>query len=150
VYVVLKSFVNTWHKISYRRYDKLSIINYIIVVYKCCWSSPAQSFSGQSPVTVSDGRAIAQAVSRRLPIAAAKVRVPIRSCGIYGEQSGIGAVFLRGLRFPLLILIPPTAPDSSSSVIQGWYSRSNSDRRTKWTQSHATPRNLNLNLLALI
>jgi hypothetical protein len=30
------------------------------------------------------GRAIAQAVSRRLPTAAARVRVQVRSCGICG------------------------------------------------------------------
>jgi hypothetical protein len=29
-----------------------------------------------------------------------------RSCGIYGEQRGIGAGFLRELRFPLPIYIP--------------------------------------------
>jgi hypothetical protein len=32
------------------------------------------------------------------------------SCGICGGQSGTGAGFLRVLRFPLPILIPPTAP----------------------------------------
>jgi hypothetical protein len=47
--------------------------------------------------------------------------------------------FLRVLRFPLPILIPPTAPHSS--IIRGWYNRPNSGRRTKWTQSHHTPRN---------
>jgi hypothetical protein len=31
--------------------------------------------------------------------------------------------FLRVLRFPLPILIPPTAPHSSSSTTRGWYSR---------------------------
>jgi hypothetical protein len=39
------------------------------------------------------GRAIAQAVSRRLPTAAARVRAQVRSCGICGGQSGTGAVF---------------------------------------------------------
>jgi hypothetical protein len=56
------------------------------------------------------GRAIAQAVSRRLPTAAARVRAQARSCGICGGQSCMGAGFLRVLRFPLPILIPPTAP----------------------------------------
>jgi hypothetical protein len=43
-------------------------------------------------------------------------------------------------RFPLPILVPPTAPHSSS-IIQSWYNRPVSDRRSKWTQSHPTPRN---------
>jgi hypothetical protein len=42
------------------------------------------------------GRAIAQAVSRRLPTAAARVRAQVRSCAIYGGQkhnrSGMVAV----------------------------------------------------------
>jgi hypothetical protein len=85
------------------------------------------------------GRAIAQAVSRRLPTAATQVRFQVRLCGICGGQSGTGAGFLRILRFPLPILIPPTTPHSSSSIIRGWYNRPNSDRRTTWTQSHPTP-----------
>jgi hypothetical protein len=55
------------------------------------------------------GRAIAQAVSRRLPTAADRVR----SCWICGGQSGTGAV----LWFPLPIRIPPTAPNSPSRII---------------------------------
>jgi hypothetical protein len=46
----------------------------------------------------------------------------VRSCGICG---GIGAGFLRVLRFPLPS-IPPTVPHSSSSIIiiiDGWYNR---------------------------
>jgi hypothetical protein len=81
------------------------------------------------------GRVIAQAVSRRFPTAAARIRGRIRLCGIYGGQSGNGAGFLRVLWFPLSILIPSTAPHSSS-VIRGWYSRPVSGRRAKWTQFH--------------
>jgi hypothetical protein len=84
------------------------------------------------------GRAIAQAVGSRIPTAAA--RFDSRSCGICGGQSSTGAGFLRLLRFRLSILIPPTTPHSSP-IIWGWYNRLNSGRRTKWTQSHRTPRN---------
>jgi hypothetical protein len=64
-----------------------------------------------------------------------------RSCGICGGQSSIGAGSLRVLRCPLPILIPPTAPHSSS-IIRGWYNRPISGRRTMWNRSHSTPRNL--------
>jgi hypothetical protein len=87
------------------------------------------------------GLTIAQAVSRRLPIAAAQVRTQVWSCGICGRQSGTGAGFHRVLRFPLPIFIPPTAPQSSSSIIWGWYNRPYSGRSTKWTQSHPTKNN---------
>jgi hypothetical protein len=55
-------------------------------------------------------RAIAHAVSRWLPSAAARVRSQVRSCGICVGQSSSGAGFLRVLRFPLPILISPTPP----------------------------------------
>jgi hypothetical protein len=90
------------------------------------------------------GRAIAQTVSRWFPTAAARVRSQVKSCGICGGQSGAGAVFLRVLLFPLPVLIPPTAPHSTS-IIRGWYNRPISDRRTKWTQSHPTSKNLKKN-----
>jgi hypothetical protein len=89
-----------------------------------------------------NGRATAQAVNRRLPTAAARVRTQVRLCGICGGQSGTGAGFLRVLRFLLPILVPPTAPHSSSSAVPGWYNRPVSGRRTKWAQSHPTPRKL--------
>jgi hypothetical protein len=53
---------------------------------------------GRSPDT--QGRAIAQAVSRQFPTAAARVRALIRSCGICGGQSGTWVGFLRVLWFP--------------------------------------------------
>jgi hypothetical protein len=86
------------------------------------------------------GSAIAQAISSRLLTATARVRARTRSCGICGGQSDTGTGFLRVLRFPLPILIPPSAP-RSSSIIRGWCNRPISGRRTKWTQSHPTPRN---------
>jgi hypothetical protein len=93
------------------------------------------------------GYAIAQAVFRRLPTTAARVRAQVKSCGICGGQSGNGAGFLRVLRFPLPILIPLTAPHSSSSIIWGWYNRPNSGIWPKWTQSHPTPKEAIFHLL---
>jgi hypothetical protein len=60
------------------------------------------------------GCAIAQAI---------RVRARIWSCGICGGQSGARAGFLRVLRFPLPIFIPPIAPQSPSSIIWGLYNR---------------------------
>jgi hypothetical protein len=66
-----------------------------------------------------NGHDVAQAVSRRLPTAAAQVQAVVRSCGIGGGRSGTGAGFLRIRWFPPSILIPPIAPHSSSSIIRG-------------------------------
>jgi hypothetical protein len=85
------------------------------------------------------GRAIAQAVRRRLPTAADRVRDQFRSCAICGGWCGSGANFLGVFRFPLPILIPQIVPHSSS-IIRGWYNRPISGRRTKWAQSHPTPK----------
>jgi hypothetical protein len=74
----------------------------------------------------------------------------VKSCGICGGQSGTGAGCLRVLLFPLPILIPPTAHHSSSSIIRGWYNRPSSGLRTKWTQSHPTPRNKKKILLTVV
>jgi hypothetical protein len=56
------------------------------------------------------GRAVAQAVSRSLPTAAARVRIRA-TYGVCGGQSGTVAGFLRVLRFPLSI-IPLISPSS--------------------------------------
>jgi hypothetical protein len=68
------------------------------------------------------GRAIAQAVSRWLPIAAARVQIWVWSSGICGGQNGAGAGFLRVLRFPLPTFIPSVLlhnhPHLSSGAVQ--------------------------------
>jgi hypothetical protein len=91
------------------------------------------------------GRAIAQAVSRRLTTVAVRVRVQVRSCHVdsWVDKVALGQVFSEYVEVPLPILIPPTAP-YSVFIIRGWHNRSVSGRRTKWTQSHPTPRNLTL------
>jgi hypothetical protein len=47
-----------------------------------------------------DGRAIAQAISRRLSTATARVRSGIKLCGICGGESGTGVSFIRVLVSP--------------------------------------------------
>jgi hypothetical protein len=66
------------------------------------------------PRNKSRGRAIAEAVSRWVPTAAARVLARVWSSGICGGQSGAGAGFLRVLRFPLPIFISPNSPSSQS------------------------------------
>jgi hypothetical protein len=58
-----------------------------------------------------------------LGVAAARVQSRVWSSGICGGQSGVGAGFLRVLRFPLSIFILPIAPQSPSPIIWGWYNR---------------------------
>jgi hypothetical protein len=77
------------------------------------WSSHTGHYKGYlwdvTPCNkVKIDRAVAQAVSRWLPTAAARVRVR-GVCVVCCGQSGIGADFLRVLRFPLPI-IPPISP----------------------------------------
>jgi hypothetical protein len=57
--------------------------------------------------------------SCQLPISAGRVQAQIRSCGICGGQRSTGASFPRELRVSMQILIPPTAPHASSSIIRG-------------------------------
>jgi hypothetical protein len=57
---------------------------------------------------------ISQAVSRRLPTAAALVRFYVGPCGICFRQRVSESGFLRLLIFPLPIFIPPTARYSLS------------------------------------
>jgi hypothetical protein len=55
-------------------------------------------------------------VSRQLPTAAVRVTAQVMSCGICDGQSGTWAGSLGALLFPLPILIPLTAPHTSSST----------------------------------
>jgi hypothetical protein len=62
-------------------------------------------------VSTKRGRAIAQAVSRRLHTAAARVQNPgLVMWDFVMDKSGAGAGFLRELRFPLPIYISSASP----------------------------------------
>jgi hypothetical protein len=86
-----------------------------------------------------DSSATVQAVSRWLPIGEVRVRARVWTCGICGGQRGARAGFLRALRFPLPVFIPPNSPTSqlpeAGTTDQYW------PRSTKWTQSHLTMNN---------
>jgi hypothetical protein len=93
-------------------------------------------------------RAVITAGSQFLPVSvcisvfiyfklATRVRSRVWSSGICGGQSGAGAGFLRVLRFPLPIFIPPSAPQSPSPIIWGWYNRPEV-AAVQGTQSHPT------------
>jgi hypothetical protein len=83
-----------------------------IVTYITTLSCPPTSIRIYYSLTDKHGRAIAQEVSRWLPTASARVRARVLLSGICGGQSGAGAGFLRVLRFPLTIFIPPNSPSS--------------------------------------
>jgi hypothetical protein len=121
-------------------WDKLSFIVWLFNYGIKCINFAAGLLRSQCNRKVGD-RAIAQVVSCRLPTTAAPFRAQIMSCGICGGQSGTGVAFLWVLRFPLPILIPPTVPHSSSSIVRVWYNRPINGRRAKWTQFHPTLRN---------
>jgi hypothetical protein len=80
------------------------------------------------------GCAIAQAVRRWLPTAAARVRVRA-ACGVCGGQRGTGAGFLRVRRFPLPIIQPIYV----IIITRGWHKRPISGRSAEWTQLDSTP-----------
>jgi hypothetical protein len=56
------------------------------------------------------GRAMAQAVSRRLLTAAARVRAQVNPVGFVVDKVALGQVFLRVLRFSPVNIISPWAP----------------------------------------
>jgi hypothetical protein len=106
--------VSELHRVSITQISLLLSCRQIIIVHHRHTHTASVNYRG---------RAIAQAVSRWCPTAEARVQAQVRSCGICGGQSDIGAGFLRVLRFPLPIFIPPIAPQSPSSIIGGWYNR---------------------------
>jgi hypothetical protein len=101
------------------------------------------------PIRKYRGRAITQAVSHRLPTAAARVRAQLRACGICGGQSGTGQVFSEyfgsSCQFSFHRLLHTHHPSSGAGN-----NRPVSGRRTKWTQSHPTPKKPKLNSVAVV
>jgi hypothetical protein len=95
------------------------------------------------------GRTIVQVVSRRLPTTATPVQAQFMSCGICGGQIGSGAGFLQVLWLPMLIFIPPIAPQSPSSVIWGWYNRPVVAAVPSGLKSHSSKNNNNKKYLFL-
>jgi hypothetical protein len=74
-------------------------------------------------VCMLQGHVVAQPVIHRFPTAGTRVRARVKPCGICGgHRGGTGAGFLRVLRFL------PTSPQSSPSVLLGWYNRPINDR----------------------
>jgi hypothetical protein len=70
-----------------------------------------------------NGRAIALVVIRWLPTVVARVRAQVSYVGFVVDKVTLEQVFFKVLRFPLPIFIPPTVPQSPSSIIWGWYNR---------------------------
>jgi hypothetical protein len=97
--MILLSPYTRYHSDTWRSFRKIVFIYF--------------TFSLIFIVTWGPGRAIAQAVSRQLPKAAARLRSQVRTCGICGGQNVTGVSFLRVLRSALTILIPPDAPYST-------------------------------------
>jgi hypothetical protein len=97
------------------------------------WNSGAVEFVSRNRSSASIASVL---VSRRLPTTAGQFHSQVKSCGICGGQSGNGSGFLRVLRLPLTILIPPCTP--YSSTIRGWYNGPISGQRMNWTQPHPT------------
>jgi hypothetical protein len=70
-------------------------------------------------------------VQSRLFTAAVWVRSHVRSCEISGGQSGTEVGFLRVLRFPLPILIPPTIIPFSVIILSPTLYSLDTDRAVK-------------------
>jgi hypothetical protein len=76
----------------------------------CAGSQREQFYQSESYnekiVTSRNGRDVVEAVSRRLPAAAARDQAQVKSFGTCGGQSRIRAGFLRVFRFPSIALQP--------------------------------------------
>jgi hypothetical protein len=90
--------------------------------------------------------AIAQAISRRLPTAAARVRSQVTSVGFVVDKVALGQVFSEHFGF-LCKFSFHRLLQNHCHIVWGWYNRPNSGRPTKWTQSHPTSKKTEKNCL---
>jgi hypothetical protein len=87
------------------------------------------------------GRAVAQAVSRWLPTAAARVPVRAEHVGFEVDKVALGQVFSEYFGFPAnhhstnfsIIII----------IIRGWHNRPIGDNSAEWNQLDSTPHYFN-------
>jgi hypothetical protein len=82
-------------------------------------NTPTHTHTGANTDIIKLQRAVRQ-LSRKLRIAATRVRSQIRTYGIYGGQSGTRVILLRVLQSPLPIHFPPT--NSHSLIIDAKWS----------------------------
>jgi hypothetical protein len=97
------------------------------------------------PVALLGGRAVAQAVSRWLPTAAARVRVRAGMWGLWWTKRHWG-------RFSRSTSVSPANHSSNFSIIitRGWHNRPIGGRSAEWTQLDSTPHYTNLKKIALL
>jgi hypothetical protein len=121
-----------------RKGNDLRWINFLQIVPGSCLCPFSHRFYQKGHLL---GRAVAQAVRRWLPTAAARVRVQA-ACGVCGGQSGTGAgVFSEYFGFPCQI----STPNFSIIIItRGWHDRSIGGPSAEWTQLDSTPHYTNL------
>jgi hypothetical protein len=90
---------------------------------------------------IGKGRAVAQAISRWLPTAAARVRIRADMWGLWWTKRYWG-------RFsPSTSVSPANHHPTNFSIIiitRGWHNRPNSGRSAEWTQLDSTPHYTNL------
>jgi hypothetical protein len=89
---------------------------------------------------MAEGRAIAQAVSRWLPTAAARVRARVWQVGFVVDKMALGQIFSEYFGFPTNL---HSTKFSIITITRGRYDRLLSGRRAEWTmqKSMAVMRN---------
>jgi hypothetical protein len=94
------------------------------------------------------GRAIAQAVSRWLPTAAARVHVRADHVGFVVDKAALGQVLSKYLDFPCQSSFHQFF--SIIIITRGWHNRPIGGSSAEWTQSESTPHYTNNKLFCII